>query len=94
MTVVFGTVAGAGGAALAKGNWWQGAIVGFTVSMFNHFAHDGGKGNSSPKNKYQKYFVVYPHRYAKYLARKENKSWYQNNVLHPEKHERTRMIKS
>jgi hypothetical protein len=41
-TVAFGTLAGAGGAALAKGNIWAGAATGFAVSMFNHLAHDGG----------------------------------------------------
>jgi hypothetical protein len=35
-TVLFGTLAGAGGAALAKGNIWAGAATGFVVSFFNH----------------------------------------------------------
>lgn len=38
-TLVFGTAAGAGGAALTKGNIWQGAAIGLVVSGLNHFAH-------------------------------------------------------
>jgi hypothetical protein len=38
-TVLFGTLAGAGGAALAKGNIWAGVATGFAVSFFNHFLH-------------------------------------------------------
>lgn len=32
-------LAGAGGAAITKGNIWQGAVTGLVVSMLNHFAH-------------------------------------------------------
>ena len=38
-TLVFGTAAGAGGAALTKGNIWQGAAIGLVVSGLNHLAH-------------------------------------------------------
>ena len=41
-TVAFGTLAGAGGAALAKGNIWAGAATGFVVSLLNHVAHENG----------------------------------------------------
>ena len=37
--LVFGTAAGAGGAALTKGNIWQGAAIGLVVSGLNHLAH-------------------------------------------------------
>ncbi len=41
-TVLFGTLAGAGVAALAKGNIWAGAATGFVVSLLNHVAHENG----------------------------------------------------
>jgi hypothetical protein len=37
--IAFGTVAGAGGAALTKGNIWQGAVTGLVVSSLNHYVH-------------------------------------------------------
>ena len=38
-TVVFGTLAGAGGAALTGGNVWQGAATGAIVAGLNHVMH-------------------------------------------------------
>ena len=38
-TILFGTLAGGGGALLTKGNFWQGAVTGFFVSAFNHSVH-------------------------------------------------------
>jgi hypothetical protein len=52
-TVLFGTLAGAGGAALAKGNIWAGAATGFVVSFFNHVLHENGwfdEQDNKPKN--------------------------------------------
>ena len=52
-TVAFGTLAGAGGAALAKGNIWAGAATGFVVSLLNHVAHENGwfdEQDNKPKN--------------------------------------------
>ena len=40
--VAFGTLAGAGGAALTGGNVWLGAATGFVVSFANHAAHADG----------------------------------------------------
>lgn len=37
--LTFGTVAGGAGAALTKGNFWQGAVTGLIVSGLNHAAH-------------------------------------------------------
>lgn len=37
----FGTVSGGAGAALTKGNFWQGAVTGLVVSGLNHAVHDG-----------------------------------------------------
>ena len=38
-TVAFGTVSGGAGAAMTKGNFWQGAATGLTVSLLNHAMH-------------------------------------------------------
>ena len=43
--VAFGTLAGAGGAALTGGNVWLGAATGFVVSFANHAAHPDGPGD-------------------------------------------------
>ena len=48
-TLVFGTAAGAGGAALTKGNIWQGAAIGLVVSGLNHVAHSGDDEIDPPK---------------------------------------------
>ncbi len=37
--IAFGTVAGGVGAALTKGNFWQGAVTGLVVSGLNHYGH-------------------------------------------------------
>jgi RHS repeat-associated protein len=37
--IAFGTVSGGAGAALTKGNFWQGAVTGLVVSGLNHFSH-------------------------------------------------------
>jgi RHS repeat-associated protein len=37
--ITFGTVSGGLGAALTKGNIWQGALTGLVVSGLNHFVH-------------------------------------------------------
>ncbi len=38
--VAFGTVSGGAGAHLSGGNFWQGAVTGFTVSFLNHTFHN------------------------------------------------------
>jgi RHS repeat-associated protein len=38
--VSFGTISGGLGAKLTGGNFWAGAATGFTVSAFNHLAHE------------------------------------------------------
>ncbi|MFH6945048.1 RHS repeat-associated core domain-containing protein [Flavobacterium sp. FlaQc-50] len=40
--IAFGTVAGGAGAALTKGNIWQGAVTGLVVSGLNHAVHKMG----------------------------------------------------
>lgn len=42
-TVIFGTLAGAGGAVLTGGNVWQGAATGAIVAGLNHVAHGTGE---------------------------------------------------
>ncbi|MBS3992179.1 MAG: hypothetical protein KGZ87_00505 [Bacteroidetes bacterium] len=37
--IAFGTIAGGAGAALTKGNFWQGAATGLVVSGLNHVMH-------------------------------------------------------
>lgn len=39
--LTFGTLAGGAGAALTKGNFWQGAVTGLIVSGLNHAVHSG-----------------------------------------------------
>ena len=49
-TVLFGTIAGAGGAALTGGNVWLGAATGLTVSLLNHTAHQNDPPGKRVKN--------------------------------------------
>lgn len=45
--IAFGTVMGGAGAALTKGNFWQGAVTGLVVSGLNHGFHNGKKINDN-----------------------------------------------
>ena len=49
--LIFGAVAGGAGAALTKGNVWQGAATGFIVAGLNHLAHMAVGVNIDPKPK-------------------------------------------
>ncbi|MBS3992183.1 MAG: hypothetical protein KGZ87_00525 [Bacteroidetes bacterium] len=49
--IAFGTIAGGAGAALTKGNFWQGAATGLMVSGLNHVMHQmDGDDNGYDKN--------------------------------------------
>ncbi|MFN5771498.1 RHS repeat-associated core domain-containing protein, partial [Flavobacterium sp.] len=50
----FATVSGGFSSKLAKGNFWQGAVIAFSVSMFNHYFHNEGD-NDEHKVQYAKY---------------------------------------
>ncbi len=41
--ILFGAIAGGAGAALTKGNFWQGAVIGAMVAGLNHVMHDFAK---------------------------------------------------
>ncbi|MBC8883864.1 hypothetical protein H9X57_12460 [Flavobacterium piscinae] len=50
--LTFGTLAGGAGAALTKGNFWQGAVTGLIVSGLNHAMHNRLEDTDPPtKNK-------------------------------------------
>ena len=48
--VAFGTVSGGAGAALTRGNFWQGAVTGLVVSGLNHAAHMMGDNDNMLSN--------------------------------------------
>jgi hypothetical protein len=57
--VLFGTIAGGVTSDLQGGNFWQGAVIGFTVSALNHVAHQGD-GEDPPGGKKGKYYNKKP----------------------------------
>ncbi len=63
-TLVFGTLAGGAGAALTKGNFWQGAVTGLIVSGLNHVAHSLNSqknGYNLTKEDIKRIYENYPH---------------------------------
>ncbi|MBS3992185.1 MAG: VCBS repeat-containing protein [Bacteroidetes bacterium] len=55
--IAFGTIAGGAGAALTKGNFWQGAATGLMVSGLNHAMHQMGSKASSIEDLQRKGFT-------------------------------------